>query len=869
MEGTRIPPQNVGLVPEYSTQSGSIYTQDPEGRTVRKSRRGTAKRYTGAFFPEAKVPARALTDYHVSRVGAVEAQKVNLPRSCPDWFLPLKNDVFSVLAESRRLLQKRTRDSMDFISGLDSRYNDLVLGLLKLEKAIREGEFDPDQIQTIAGWLDHSLALFPVPWRDLPLVVNTELEGWQLSADDQEFQSVIETNFTQYLEETQRECYLPLWMSKVVHGIDLATAYLYYHNIRHENVTPGKQPLTAASLFKKNDMLYDWLVLFQDKKTVCTEFGLSEYEYQAVCKLLDDVDEHVAAIPRLKAASKFPWKSLKDRPGMEERVQARMPASFSDDSSSSASGQALSETGDSGSASGKTSRASRHSLTALTRSTGKGKQSKQQEIEYLANKDKTRAGLLLEDGSLRPLRPGECYRYSHYPSENFASLDLLSPTIFTVMEGHNMKEVKEVTGIIMPHDVPETIPQDVQNQPDCKQHAGLICEIPLEKLRKTAFEVILPAWVLQKINLECEGEEGDRYRVDAYTVATKVRNRLQSLAYEKAGDCTEAAQKEAQELLQVLDSCFQALKCTLVTSMPEGQECRLAALEELSRLRNAASVFVDNIQSRGGRRADDEDVIWGELWKATHTPGVVLAKAFMRPEALAHNYPRLQCSESLQVPVSHDVLELCDSDIPEFTGSTEYPGKVIINVKDAGRLLVKQFDRLAWAYKDSMGVWAKPEAKRRCHLLCNLMTELQEYCQLQLLADSEKRKDQLVAELVPAREDKLATVKLTEEEFIKGMHPEFNMDYVRQPGSLSTGEGKQSQRDENMNLIRNCYAFCFALQPKLVAFAAVVQTKDHSYFWRDLDSQRRQSKKVADVLLPPKETRRKSDESQGSAGNSQ
>ena len=259
------------------------------------------------------VSRKPLHEYCVSQLKDVEAVKCELPEKCPDWFEPYRKSVFEPLCKIYNQFVDGKDPMFNTINAFSRNYNDMIISLMKLEKASQAGAFNDEQKSSIAGWLDDVFELFPVNWRELPLVVSPDVAKWKLREEDKKLERTLKANYDEYLKKVNREAFVPSWMSKYVAGVDLGKAYFAYHSIRNEGVNSAKPriSLTAADLYKKDEVFNNWLVDFQDEENVVQKPGFTKLEYLSMRHRFSTVDEGIARIETLQASHKFRWTDLK------------------------------------------------------------------------------------------------------------------------------------------------------------------------------------------------------------------------------------------------------------------------------------------------------------------------------------------------------------------------------------------------------------------------------------------------------------------------------------------------------------------------------------------------------------------------------
>ena len=256
------------------------------------------------------------------------AEEGELPETCPDWLAGYDKEVFQPLLRIYNVFADQRKSLNNLINGTGVYYNRLVVALMILDKACLNGGISEEHQKKIAGWLDDLLKDLPIDWRELPLVTNPDINNWQLPKGYKHLGSELDKNREIYLQSIGKESFVsPFLCSRKINGLDLGSIYIAYYIMRNENVSKiaGSDSLVAEDFFVKDPVLYDWLVLFRDKEKVQQDSGITDFEYNAMVDMLNNVDATIANIPGLKDKNKFKWSDLVAQPGMDGRWQVCDP----------------------------------------------------------------------------------------------------------------------------------------------------------------------------------------------------------------------------------------------------------------------------------------------------------------------------------------------------------------------------------------------------------------------------------------------------------------------------------------------------------------------------------------------------------------
>lgn len=82
---------------------------------------------------------------------------------------------------------------------------------------------------------------------------------------------------------------------------------------------------TTDKLFEKDDLLYDWLVLFQDRKTILKNSNLSPLMYEVMCRKLSVCDETLDVRKSLAKQFKYCWKTWANKQGSQSLKKPEPP----------------------------------------------------------------------------------------------------------------------------------------------------------------------------------------------------------------------------------------------------------------------------------------------------------------------------------------------------------------------------------------------------------------------------------------------------------------------------------------------------------------------------------------------------------------
>ncbi|UYM14975.1 hypothetical protein [Endozoicomonas euniceicola] len=754
-----------------------------------------------------------LHEYHVSQLKDVKAATCELPDECPDWFEPYRKSVFEPLCKINNQFVRGGVSLFNTINAFSPRYNDMIVALMKLEKASQAGAFDDEQKRAITGWLDDVFELFPVGWRELPLVVSPEVAKWKLREEDKELKPVLEANYDEYLNKIGRKAFVPPWMNRDVNEQDLGSVYFAYYNIRNENVACDESgaSLTAAGLYDKDEALYDWLVAFQDEENTRRVSGLTELEYNSVKHRLSTVDKGIARIEELKPENKFKWDYLQPQENNDEGScsgQLDDGASIAAEEVPEVISEAMPETEladgksikPSGSISVTKARKGRKKRKACYETNNKGPGSKKIKTEvseeYLAVKRSARLKekLIQEDGSLVPLKEGEVYRYTyHTDPEVIKKLNLSSP-LCKKSRVDRKSAVREIVDIISPVQVKNTL-EDPLAEPVLNMSSGYISKL----FGVGLYEVTLPAEVVRQLGMECDQEGEAQVNVDAYRVVTLLLEQLRAFASESVGKRSESVEEDGNRLLKSLDPCFGALAESVErhlykkdkTVRPEIQK----TLEELSLLRHSAHSSVREIVTGNGRKPSDDYSVTDLFWSAAFKPSSRFRAGLLQPEEAAS----MADAEVDDLP--HDQYMSLPAEVSErfpeqFSGVKNSPGRegyIQADFRVVGRLLADRIKHFQRVFQDPQGVWSIDDARQQFDLIKVLSDSLNEYCAGRL------------------------------------RHHDSNRNLLSQDAGEVSGE---------LMAVKHYYAIC-TLLPHLKALADSLGTNNHTFFARELQHKRK------------------------------
>lgn len=307
-----------GQIPPFHPDS----SHQPEGQKEEQSL-PEARRYTPDSTTTPRQDLTPLLDYEVSSSESLlSGATPQLPDSCPEWF-KVHEDLFQELVQFQQYFTD-AKNQEAFLNGDGSAYNPLIIVRLRLETINTVDPLTDEQKLAIEEWQDTALKDCPISWRTLPLKLNHLNEDWKPSPQAARF---IEYDEKNRLIQEEAGDFIPGWMNQEILGVPIHCITSQYWNLRNKHAQPGKSFLTMNQLKLKDPVLYNWLALFKDPRTL-QEAGLTDRQLAVVDYRLSQADKEIAKhLKKKKCKTKshhYTWKHIVAEPGLYEEVQQRL-----------------------------------------------------------------------------------------------------------------------------------------------------------------------------------------------------------------------------------------------------------------------------------------------------------------------------------------------------------------------------------------------------------------------------------------------------------------------------------------------------------------------------------------------------------------